>query len=270
MSAKNRGKGAKGRVKRREVQSEDGWTVITHGMSKVSLDNKTSKKDQNRSVVSDGLPTQTVAGLTAEKLLADFKSLQDRWASTALARQIEQLVGNRKWDIDAAVCIGIGSFSLDWQHRHRSMWQLVSFIAVIRHLNNPEVRIYAQDPAFTPLDTAFLALLNISTTTSGLEEHISTTSFLFSPFVDWFILLPMFVRDRDPALYVGNEILDDYAAVAQSEEKKAKAGECAVWGQGFLDGRRNVKLREFEAGHGLEGMWIYHKPTTQDQPPPPT
>jgi hypothetical protein len=30
-----------------------------------------------------------------------------------------------------AVCIGIGSLSADWEHRWRSMWQLVLFVEVV-------------------------------------------------------------------------------------------------------------------------------------------
>lgn len=259
MNAKNRGKKGSGRVKRREVESEDGWTVITHGMSKVSLGSSSKSAKKEKDGITDGLPNKNVTGLTAENLLSDFKKLQERWEDTALAKQIEQTSRNRMWNIHKAICIGIGSFSRDWQHRHRSMWQLVLFLAVISHMNTEKVQMYAQDPAFTALDTSFLELLDITTTATGIEEHISIASFVYSPFMDWFILLPIFLRDRDPVLYLGNEILDDYTTYAQTEEKKAKVAECNDFGKAFLSRRESIKLRDFEAGNGFEGMYIYFK-----------
>ena len=125
MSAKNKGSRGTGRVKRKQIQSEDGWTVITHGLSKVSLDEKGSRQEVG------SLP-QIVKDLTAEKLAADFKLLQERWADTALAAQITEIIGEEKdWGVKEAVCIGIGSFSRDWAHRWRSLWQLVLFVDVV-------------------------------------------------------------------------------------------------------------------------------------------
>lgn len=125
MSGRNKanGSGGAGRVKRKQIQSDDGWTVITHGLSKVSL----SEKSQGATV----LPTQIVKDLTAEKLLGDFKTLQGRWEDTALAAQVNGVIEGREWGVEEAVCIGIGSFSRDWAHRWRSLWQLVLFDHVV-------------------------------------------------------------------------------------------------------------------------------------------
>jgi hypothetical protein len=123
---------------------------------------------------------------------------------------------------------------------------------------NPDVKLYAQEPAFTPLDRAFLSLLDISVCDDGIATHITPHSFVFSPFVDWYILLPLFLKDKDPVLYVGNEILDDYGTFAQSEDKKAKLEECNELGKEFLKKRDVVKIREFEMhSHALNGMVVY-------------
>jgi hypothetical protein len=259
----SRGRG-KARVKRQEIESEDGWTVITHGMSKINLDSKKDKK------VAGALPNKTVTGITASKLLSELEKLQERWKDSAVARQIGELLSGKSWDIHEAACIGIGSFSRDWEHRWRSMWQLVLFIDIIQLLKESDrkVQVYAQDPAFTALDMEFLELLNITKVATGIESHITTRSFVFSPFVDWYILLPTFLKDKDPVLYVGNEILDDYTPYAQTEDKKEKLEECNDLGKAFLEGKESVQLKDFEEhAHAFNGMIVYWKSPTDTQQP---
>ncbi|USP77784.1 hypothetical protein yc1106_05058 [Curvularia clavata] len=266
MSAKNKSGRGGGRAKRKQIQSEDGWTVITHGLSKVLLDEKDSKQD------AGSLLPQIVKDLTVEKLTAEFKLLQERWEDTALATQVIEIIGEQKeWDVREAVCIGIGSFSRDWAHRWRSLWQLVLFVDVVgrrtvkQENKDMEVSCYAQDPAFTSLDTEFLSLLSITTLESGLENKITLESFVYSPFVDWFLLLPTFLVGRDPALYVGNEILDDYDIFAQSREKRECLEECNKIGRKWLEGRRMVKLKEFEKhANALNGMVVYWREGKDD------
>lgn len=118
--------------------------------------------------------------------------------------------------------------------------------------------MYAQEPAFTPLDHEFLDRLDIKICGTGIETYITSTSFVFSPFVDWYILLPLFLRDKDPVLYLGNEILDDYGAFAHSVEKRAKLVECDELGGRWLEKRSLVRMTEFELHpHALNGMVIY-------------
>ncbi|KAI4664138.1 uncharacterized protein J4E79_003639 [Alternaria viburni] len=261
-------KKGRGRVKRKEVQSEDGWTVITHGLASISLDGK-GKKEAD----AGSLPTRIVEGLTAEKLLDDFRLLQERWDDTLLAKQVKEIVEKRsahgKWGVEEAVCIGIGSFSRDWAHRWRSLWQLVLFVDVFGRLKdeNKDVKIqcFAQDPAFTTLDIEFLSHLSITVLDSDLQARITSCSFVYSPFVDWFLLLPTFLKSKDPVLYVGNEILDDYSVYAQTKEKKERLEECNEVGKKWIKGREKVVLREFEKhGNALNGMVVYLKKSDED------
>jgi len=277
-------KKGRGRVKRKEVQSDDGWTVITHGLASISLDGKGKKAD------AGSLPTQIVEGLTAEKLLDDFRLLQERWEDTLLAKQVKEIVEKRradgKWGVEEAVCIGIGSFSRDWAHRWRSLWQLVLFVDVVgRRMSsslsvactrtdykivkeeNKDIKIqcFAQDPAFTALDIEFLSHLSITVLDSDLQVHITSKSFVYSPFVDWFLLLPTFLKSKDPVLYVGNEILDDYSVYAQTKEKKERLEECNEVGKRWVKGREKVALREFEKhGNALNGMVVYLRNCDED------
>ena len=120
------------------------------------------------------------------------------------------------------------------------------------------MKLYAQEPAFTSLDHDFLSLLSVNVRANDIATRITPQSFVFSPFVDWYLLLPIFLKDRDPVLYVGNEILDDYGAYAQSEEKREKLDECNRLGQSWLLKRDVVKLREFEMHpHAIQGMVVY-------------
>ncbi|CAN9215429.1 unnamed protein product [Alternaria sp. RS040] len=256
-------KKGRGRVKRKEVQSDDGWTVITHGLASVSLNDKGKKE-----IDAGFLPTRTVEGLTVEKLLEDFRTLQDRWEDTLLAKQIKEILeksgGDSGRGVEKAACIGIGSFSRDWAHRWRSLWQLVLFVAIVERLkndnNDTKLGCFAQDPAFTPLDVEFLSLLSITVLESDLQSRITSQSFVYSPFVDWFLLLPTFLKSKDPVLYVGNEILDDYSVYAQTKEKKERLEECNEVGKKWMEGREKVALREFDKhGNALNGMVVYWK-----------
>ncbi|KAI4671973.1 uncharacterized protein J4E78_000472 [Alternaria triticimaculans] len=260
-------KKGRGRVKRKEVQSDDGWTVITHGLASISLDGKGKEAD------AGSLPTKIVEGLTAEKLLDDFRLLQERWEDTLLAKQVEEIVETRsadgKWGVEEAACIGIGSFSRDWAHRWRSLWQLVLFVDVVGRLKDEnkdlKIQCFAQDPAFTPFDIEFLSHLSITVLDSDLQTHITSKSFVYSPFVDWFLLLPTFLKSKDPVLYVGNEILDDYSVYAQTKEKKERLEECNEVGKKWIKGREKVALREFEKhGNALNGMVVYLKKSDED------
>jgi hypothetical protein len=127
---------SRGRVKRQQVASDDGWTVITHGLSGLSIDkgaNTGADTNENNAGDKSGhsLPPRTVSGMTPESLLVDFKKLQERWIDTACAAHAARLLADKTWEVTDAVCIGIGSFSRDWEHRHRALWQLVLFLDVV-------------------------------------------------------------------------------------------------------------------------------------------
>jgi len=204
----------------------------------------------------------SVDGLTAATLLSDFKARQERWKTTDCSKQVRNLMEKRGCPVEEAVCIGIGSFSRDWEHRHRSLWQLVLFVHVVEQLRTqcPEIKLYAQEPAFTPIDTSFLGLLGFEALGAGIEMHIGMHTFVYAPFVDWHLLLPLFLQGKDPPLYVGNEILDDYTVYAQVEEKKKKVDECNQLGHAFLQHRDMVKLGAFSLhAHALNGMVAYVK-----------
>lgn len=125
--------------------------------------------------------------------------------------------------------------------------------------------IYAQEPAFTPLDISFLSRLGITTLASSIESHIKPNSFVFAPFVDWNLLLPVFLKGRDPELYIGNEILGSYGTYANTKEKRDVLEECNGLGRKFAEGRERRKVPAFEEhGNALEGLMIYWKEDEDD------
>jgi hypothetical protein len=134
--------GGRGRVKRQQVEADDGWTVITHGLSNLSVSNGKKKGRGSRSNAQAGsMPTDIVHGLTAEKLLHDFNNRTEKWKTTACAQHLEGVLAKREWGVKQAVCIGIGSFSRDWEHRHRALWQLVLFMSVVSYCKPPRPQL---------------------------------------------------------------------------------------------------------------------------------
>ncbi|CAA9959145.1 SRR1 multi-domain protein [Pyrenophora teres f. maculata] len=302
------------RIKRQQVATDDGWTVITHGLANVSLDSDKSKnkaaggggqgktkakgegKDDGKKNSMFTLP-DVVSDITPDKLLAEFQGLQRRWAEFGVARQIDGIFGGNAgggdveggeeddgkesgekedWDIREAICIGIGSFSRDWAHRWRSLWQLVLFVHVVgkvtaKGAQAQPIACYATDPAFTQIDTEFLSLLEITTLPSSQpptsspspspSSVITPQTFLYSPFVDWFLLLPTFLKGKDPAVYIGNEILSDYTLFAQTTEKRDMLETCNEVGRKWLERRRCVKLKEGvgvgASASALGGLVVY-------------
>jgi hypothetical protein len=125
--------------------------------------------------------------------------------------------------------------------------------------------LYAQEPAFTSLDISFLSRLDIIATSSDIETHITSSSFVYAPFVDWYILLPMFLKGQDPELYIGNEILSGYGTYANTNEKKDMLEECNELGKLFAQGRERIRVPEFEEhGNALEGLMMYWKEDEDD------
>ncbi|KAF2681777.1 hypothetical protein K458DRAFT_308721 [Lentithecium fluviatile CBS 122367] len=247
------GKGKGRRVKRKQVLGEDGWTVVSGTGSNASPEDSRAR---------DARPTRIVDGLTVQKLASEFKHLEKRWQRTTCARTLENMLSLKDWKVEQAVCIGVGSFSVDWEHRWRSLWQLVLFVAVVKILqqHDPSIQLYVQEPAFSPLDIEFLGTLSMATPATRIETQITPTSFVFAPFVDWYILMPIFLKNKDPELYIGNDILKDYKIYANTEEKKSMLEESNGVGEKFVMGREKRRIPSFEEHRSaLEGLMIYWK-----------
>jgi hypothetical protein len=127
-----------------------------------------------------------------------------------------------------------------------------------------QIQLYAREPLFTSLDNDFLASLptpiTVFSTDEPIQIRIHNSTFVFAPFVDRQVLLPIFLSNKDPALYVGNEILDDYSLYRRADEKAEMLEDCNSIGETFLKGKEFVKVGKFEAhGHALAGLVVYWK-----------
>jgi hypothetical protein len=111
------------RQRRKQIHSDDGWTVVAGG--------RADKNDEANKLQSSR-PVGTAAGLTLDKLLCELDAMERKWKNSSCAKTLDRMLSLREWKVQQAVCIGIGSFSIDWDHRYRSLWQLVLFRAVIQ------------------------------------------------------------------------------------------------------------------------------------------
>jgi hypothetical protein len=90
-----------------------------------------ARNDAEGKYLQDARSTRIVEGLTVDKLLNEFIAMEKRFGNTECARQVAAILRKRDWSISEAICIGTGSFSVDWEHRYRSLWQLVLFMTVL-------------------------------------------------------------------------------------------------------------------------------------------
>jgi hypothetical protein len=257
------------RSKRTTLALDDGWSIVTHSSpSRKTTSRQNAKTDEQ---LRSARPAEIVAGMTVEKLLAEFKDMQRLFRESECAEQMRVILKRRNWDLKNAVCLAVGSLSRDWEHRKRGLWQLALFFSVIETIspNNQSLGFWAQDPEFNALDIEFLEALGFTVLENTAQEHITETSFAYAPFLDWQVLLPEILKDRDPGLYIGNEILEDYTqygyVVRTSDGEggdRARDGmvmDCNAIGSRFLEGRKRVDIPRFE-GHelalaGLVGYW---------------
>lgn len=105
-------------------------------------------------------------------------------------------------------------------------------------------------------------MLSISVTETVIANHITPATFVFAPFVDYYVLLPLFLKGRDPPLYIGNEVQDCYVYLTDAavRDREGLKEECNGIGRRFLEGREMVRLGEFSLHtNGLEGLVVFWK-----------
>lgn len=125
------------RSKKQQVQADDGWTIVA-GLSSEKNNRNGAKSNpaaasQLQNHARGPQQQRIVPGLTVEKLLGEFADMQKRWAKTSCARNLGRMLGLRdELTVREGVCIGVGSLSVDWEHRWRSLWQLVLFMGVVK------------------------------------------------------------------------------------------------------------------------------------------
>ncbi|KAK8185242.1 uncharacterized protein BKA78DRAFT_32642 [Phyllosticta capitalensis] len=213
--------------------------------------------------------------------------------------EMENSSGARK-TIENAVVLGLGSLSIDnIAGGVRSMWQLVCFLEMVALLSSnseetyatktariaresaamPRVHVYAEDPVFNSLDEEVLADLGIEIVrprkggAGAIEEEggsaqlIGSASFVFAPFMPSFVMMEEFLSERDPLVYVGNDIAG-MLELGRSQLKYSSSGadgdahrtrKCIAIAEAFLSPNRGVAtMPEFDLHpHALAGQMIY-------------
>ena len=70
-----------------------------------------------------------------EKMREEHEKIKARWVDSEHRRKVYEGLEKRRsgdcWDVKKAVCIALGSPSMDWHLRMRSVWQFALFADVL-------------------------------------------------------------------------------------------------------------------------------------------
>ncbi|TKA67875.1 hypothetical protein B0A49_07251 [Cryomyces minteri] len=254
-------------AKRIETITSDGWTVVAHINPSASVINHSERE------TSTGV-RYILPGLTLERLQSDYDRARVQWQDGECHTRLTEILSRTTWDVEHAVCLGVGSFSVDTQNRWRSLWQLVAFTSIVSAVSkgSTAIKIWAQDPCFTSLDTEFLESLGITVVQHPqAKQHITEKTFLYAPFVDWSITLDFALDETDPSLYIGTDIeqiMDTLERISKtyeydrytSEEKTVDTERYIAIAERFCKGRDTCAFPKYEGqAYWQDGLKIYWK-----------
>ncbi|CAD0112538.1 unnamed protein product [Aureobasidium uvarum] len=250
-------------------ESEDGWSRVEH----------TAPPRYGRTAAVDSSLPPVDRSLTAQKLLDEHNRCKQQWVESDARRWLQQLLARQMteggWSLNKAICVALGSPSLSWANRHRSVWQLVMFMDLVdlvrpklNHAN--EFKLYAQEPRFTSLDREFLQSLDIAVLDPPqAEELVDQSTLIFIPCIEWLLELPFMLVAKTSPLYVSSSmhwIIDEAERsrnrlVADVNNKPPVLKECddaIAAAKAVLDTHDENKMPEadFADGHSL-ALTIY-------------
>jgi hypothetical protein len=106
-------------------ESEDGWSRVEHTVP---------SRYGNTPPIDSSLPSVD-RSLTVQKLLDEHNRCKKQWVDSEARRWLQQLLARQMaeagWSLNKAVCVALGSPSLSWANRFRSVWQLVLFMDLV-------------------------------------------------------------------------------------------------------------------------------------------
>jgi hypothetical protein len=106
-------------------ESEDGWSRVEH---------TAPSRHGNTPSIDSSLPSVD-RSLTVQKLLDEHNRCKKQWVDSEARRWLQQLLARQMaeggWSLNKAVCLALGSPSMSWAHRLRSVWQLVMFMDLV-------------------------------------------------------------------------------------------------------------------------------------------
>ncbi|KAK5018517.1 hypothetical protein LTR16_002294 [Cryomyces antarcticus] len=260
------------RAKRIETTTSDGWTVVAHTNPSASVRNRSERETPTgvRSILPD---------LTLGRLKSDYDRARAQWQDGECHTRLTGILSKMTRDVEHAVCLGVGSFSVDTQNRWRSLWQLVAFTSIVSALSkgSTSIKIWAQDPCFTSLDTEFLESLGVTVVQHPqAKQHITEKTFLYAPFVDWSITLDFALDETDPSLYIGTDIkqiMDTLERISKaheydcytSEEKAVDTDHYIAIAERFCKGRDVCAFPKYEGqAYWQDGLKIYWKEEAEE------
>lgn len=250
-------------------ESEDGWSRV---------ERTAPTRHGSTPLIQETLPPVDKS-LTVQKLSEEHKRCKQQWVESDTRQWLQQLLARQMpeggWPLNKAVCVALGSPSLSWANRLRSVWQLVMFIdmvetvqAKLNHTN--ELKLYAQEPRFTQLDKHFLESLNVAVLEQpGAEELVDESSLIFIPCLEWVLELPFMLVAAKSPLYVSSSMhwVADEAERARhrlnndpegSNRLQKDCDDALAASKAVLDTHHENKMPEadFADGHSL-AMTIY-------------
>ncbi|KAI9688932.1 MAG: hypothetical protein M1820_010201 [Bogoriella megaspora] len=160
---------------RRKIEHPDGWTTILGP----SRDGKYLHLDENSSrYVFEAIPLQD--------LQREFEQARNSTEKAELSEELQSIIIPRRFQIEHAICFGLGSFCRHTTQRGTSMRQLLAFMDICANLQkggNP-IQASIQDPVLTATDKNFLSShgLEILDRGDGFEK-ITAKTFVFLAFI---------------------------------------------------------------------------------------
>lgn len=129
-----------------------------------------------------------------------------RWNASGCVKDLgEQL---QKLDIrpNMLLCAGLGNLDpAVWLDNKRSLYQLASFLCFETFVksDDPELKLYAHDPAFTATDAAVLEHYSVQVHTDEARLPLySSSTFLFAPYLEWPLLARQYLNEDKPLVCV--------------------------------------------------------------------
>lgn len=157
------------------------------------------------------------------------------------------------------------------------MWQFVVFLWLVEEVQSEfqekdgKIRCHAQEPRFTPTDVEVLKHFNVTVLPElNGKEYITEGTLLYAPFLPWSLLLGEFLRMGSPGVCVCNDVGESVEMLAMRIRHGTKSIDsegillldedlkvCEKIGRVFLEGRRAVKIPEFEFHGECLKLMIY-------------
>ncbi|KAF2722566.1 hypothetical protein K431DRAFT_302419 [Polychaeton citri CBS 116435] len=217
--------------------------------------------------------------VTIRELMNSYQHAKERWVvSPCRGALMEHSVlpsPPHIGTVETALIVGLGSLTQCDERtracRHKRMLQLAAFKDVVRqleasHFTEPregwDIRIKAQDPAFTPLDISFLATLGIECVAASQGTRtVDKSTFVFV--AHWgkeFRILGHEDWARRPAFYVGlsaDKLLHNCETLlARSETAKDDMCDCCrkyrLRSNEVEEVRGNMQVLECLRGHEID------------------